>query len=175
VKLKRPSHTLVVAYLALFVAMTGTATAATGGTFILGRTNTSGSMTVLTNTSSGTPLRLNARPGYAPLQVNSQSKVTNLNADKLDGVDSSGFQKKVSGACTYGIASLNQSGYGTCATGDAASLDGKSSGDFQSSISGAIVMAKYGCPFGTFSLYTTVYLTGQYSAYGSNYYLCRVG
>ena len=33
-ELKRPSHTLVVAYLALFVAMTGTATAATNTTVI---------------------------------------------------------------------------------------------------------------------------------------------
>ena len=36
---KRPSHGVVVAYLALFVAMTGTATAATGGSFILGKGN----------------------------------------------------------------------------------------------------------------------------------------
>ncbi len=166
-KLKRPSHTLVVAYLALFVAMTGTATAATGGTFILGRTNTSGSMTVLTNTSSGTPLRLNARPGYAPLQVNSQSKVTNLNADKIDGVDSSGFQKKVSGTCTYGISSLNPSGFGSCADGDAASLNGSSASDFAKAkgtpqnFSGySIVVFGSRCPPGT----TNDYILGGLGA-----------
>ena len=134
---KRPSHGVIVAYLALFVAMTGTATAATGGTLVLGRSNSAGSMTTLTNTSSGTPLRLNARPGYAPMQVNSGTKVTNLNSDKLDGVDSSGFQKKVSGSCTYGIASLNPAGYGTCATGSAATLGGLSVSSFQRLIYGS--------------------------------------
>ena len=37
--MKRPQHSTVVAYLALFVALGGTASAATGGTFLLGRSN----------------------------------------------------------------------------------------------------------------------------------------
>ena len=37
--LRRPSHASIVAYLALFVAATGTATAATGGSFLLGKSN----------------------------------------------------------------------------------------------------------------------------------------
>ncbi len=36
-RIPRPSHATVVAYIALFLALSGTAYAATGGTFILGR------------------------------------------------------------------------------------------------------------------------------------------
>jgi len=36
IRLGRPSHATVVAYLALFVALGGTSMAATGGTFVLG-------------------------------------------------------------------------------------------------------------------------------------------
>jgi hypothetical protein len=103
----RPSHATVVAYLALFVALGGTTYAATGGNFILGQPNSASSTTSLTrtgantakglqvtNTSTGagaTALGLNVASGHAPFTVNSGTKVTNLNADKLDGIDSSGF------------------------------------------------------------------------------------
>ncbi len=120
---KRPSHGVVVAYLALFVAMTGTATAATGGTFILGKGNSTTTTTTLSN-SNGVPLSLNSRSGSAPLKVGSSTKVSNLNVDKLDGLDSTQFQRSLSGSCYFGIASLNAAGFGTCATGDATTLDG---------------------------------------------------
>jgi hypothetical protein len=95
----------VVGYIALFVALGGTTYAATGGNFILGQANTAGSTTALssgttgpafkvtsTNTSTGaTALGLNAATGHAPFTVNSGTKVTNLNADKLDGLDSTSF------------------------------------------------------------------------------------
>lgn len=84
------SHATVVAYLALFMAMAGTASAATGGTFILGTSNTAESQTTLT-TSAGSALSLNSPAGVAPLRVNRTTKVTNLNADLLDGRDSTGF------------------------------------------------------------------------------------
>jgi len=123
VNFKRPSHGVVVAYLALFVAMTGTATAATGGTFILGKGNSTTTTTTLSN-SNGVPLSLNSRSGSAPLKVGSSTKVSNLNVDKLDGLDSTQFQRSLSGSCNFGIASLNAAGFGTCATGDATTLDG---------------------------------------------------
>ena len=41
--------------------------------------------------TKGTPLALNAKPGTAPLKVNSGVKVGNLNADRVDGVDSTAF------------------------------------------------------------------------------------
>ena len=40
IHIPRPAHATVVAYVALFVAMSGTAVAATGGSFVLGRANT---------------------------------------------------------------------------------------------------------------------------------------
>jgi hypothetical protein len=123
VNFKRPSHGVVVAYLALFVAMTGTATAATGGTFILGKGNSTTTTTTLSN-SKGVPLSLNSRSGSAPLKVGSSTKVSNLNVDKLDGLDSTQFQRALSGSCNFGIASLTAAGYKTCATGDATTLDG---------------------------------------------------
>jgi hypothetical protein len=96
----------VVGYIALFIALGGSAYGATGGNFILGQSNTAGNTTSLsapisgkkalqvTNTSTGagaTALGLNVASGHPPFTVNSATKVANLNADKLDGVDSTGF------------------------------------------------------------------------------------
>jgi hypothetical protein len=64
----------------------GTAYAANGGSFLLGRSNGATATTTLAN-SAGTPLSLKARVGTAPLAVNSTKTVTNLNADLLDGVN----------------------------------------------------------------------------------------
>lgn len=68
----------------------GTAYAATGGKFILGKSNQAGATSTLTN-KSGTALSLNSKAGTAPLKVNSAVKVARLNADKLDGKDSTAF------------------------------------------------------------------------------------
>jgi hypothetical protein len=96
----------VVGYIALFVALGGTSYAATGGNFILGQPNSASSTTSLsapvagkkalqlTNTSTGagaTGLGLSVASGHPPFTVNSGTKVTNLNADRLDGLDSSAF------------------------------------------------------------------------------------
>ena len=95
----------VVGYIALFVALGGTTYAATGGNFILGRSNTASSTTSLsssgsgpalkaTNTSIGTAGSFNVTAGHPPLKVNSGTKVANLNADKLDGKDSTALLDK---------------------------------------------------------------------------------
>jgi hypothetical protein len=103
---RRPGHTTIAAYLALFVALGGTTYAATGGNFILGQPNSAGSTTALssgttgpalkvtsTNTGAGaTALGLNVPTGHAPLTVNSGTKVAKLNADKLDGKDSTNWK-----------------------------------------------------------------------------------
>jgi hypothetical protein len=81
----RPSHATIVAYVALFVAMGGTATAATGGSFILGAKNTAGDISVLKR-SAGSPLSLRSGNGAAPLKVSSTAHVPRLNADMVDGV-----------------------------------------------------------------------------------------
>jgi hypothetical protein len=91
--------------LALFITLGGVSYAATGGNFVLGQANTASSPTSLsapvagktlqlTNTSTGTgatALGLTVASGKAPFSVNSTGKVTNLNADKLDGLDSTGL------------------------------------------------------------------------------------
>lgn len=68
----------------------GTAFAATGGTFILGKSNAATATTKLTNTR-GTALALASKAGTPSLKINSSTKVTNLNADRLDNLDSSAF------------------------------------------------------------------------------------
>jgi Chaperone of endosialidase len=74
-----------------------------GGNFILGQSNSAANTTALaapvpggkalqvtnTNTTSGsTALGLNVASGHAPFTVNTGVKVTSLNADLLDGLDS---------------------------------------------------------------------------------------
>jgi hypothetical protein len=103
--MRKPAPATVIATVALFVALGGVGIAATGGNFILGASNTAGAKTSLstqvngkaldiTNTNTGasaTALGLNVAAGHAPLTVNSQTKVANLNADQLDGLDSARF------------------------------------------------------------------------------------
>jgi hypothetical protein len=88
-----------------FIVRGGTTYAATGDFLTLGNPNSATSTTSLsapvagnglqvTNTSTGagaTALGLNVASGHPPFTVNSGTKVTNLNADKLDGMDSSAF------------------------------------------------------------------------------------
>lgn len=104
-RLHKPSPAMVVALVALVVALGGTTYAATGGNFILGQSNTAGSSSSLTapiagkalqltnpSTGSGaTALGLTVGSGRPPLTTNSATKVDNLNADRLDGHDSSYF------------------------------------------------------------------------------------
>jgi hypothetical protein len=70
----------------------GTAVAATGGKFILGKSNAETTTSKLTN-PRGTALSLASKSGTAPLAVNSATKVTNLNSDRLDGLSSESFAR----------------------------------------------------------------------------------
>jgi hypothetical protein len=70
----------------------GTAVAATGGSFILGRSNAETTTSTLTN-SRGTALALNAKAGTPALRVNNTVKVPNLNADTVDGLNSTAFAR----------------------------------------------------------------------------------
>jgi hypothetical protein len=104
------SPSMVVALLALFVALGGVGIAATGGNFILGVPNTATSPTELsasgsgstsalkvtnTNTVTGsTALDLSVPAGKTPLKVNSKTKVANLNADLLDGLESTSWVRR---------------------------------------------------------------------------------
>jgi hypothetical protein len=77
---------------AAIVAVPTAANAANGGSWLLGRSNSESATTTVTN-SAGTPLSLNAKSGYAPLKVNSSKTVTNLSADKVDGLSSGSFAR----------------------------------------------------------------------------------
>ena len=105
-----PSPLLVVSIIALIVALGGAGYSATGGNFILGQTNTASTQTVLSapglngpalrldNLSSpadATALSLRVRSGHAPFAVNTAVRVANLNADYLDGLDSTQFPSKL--------------------------------------------------------------------------------
>lgn len=83
---------LAVSVLALVAATTGTAIAATGGTFLLGKKNTASSTTSL-KSERGPALKLTAT-GSPPLAVSNRKRVSRLNADLIDGIDSSSFALK---------------------------------------------------------------------------------
>jgi hypothetical protein len=97
---------MVIVVVALMLAIVTPALAATGGNFILGKANEATSITRLTaniadpamklintNTSTAaTALRLQTAASNPPMTVNSETKVDNLNADKVDGLDSTELQ-----------------------------------------------------------------------------------
>jgi hypothetical protein len=149
----KPSPAMIVALLGVFLGLGGVGVAATGGNFILGQSNSADRTTALaapvpggktlqltngdTTNAASTALGLNVASGHAPFTVNSGAKVVGLNADKLDGIDSTGFlpkagkavdadkldgidspafQKRVSGNCALGsaIRSIANNGAVTC-------------------------------------------------------------
>ncbi len=81
---RRPSPATAIALAALVIAMSGSAYAATGGTFILGKANKATTLTSLSN-SHGTALALSSAHGKPPLTVSSTVQVPKLNATELDG------------------------------------------------------------------------------------------
>jgi hypothetical protein len=83
----------VIAAGAMTLGVGGVGYAATGGHFVLGHANKATVVSTLNN-PVGTPLSLKGPSGAAPLKVSSATKVANLNADRLDGLDSSAFQQK---------------------------------------------------------------------------------
>jgi len=66
--------------------------AANGKPLLLGRINKETKPAVLKNTGPGPALKIKTRASAPPLSVSSSKKVTNLNADKLDGFDSKSLQ-----------------------------------------------------------------------------------
>ena len=76
--------------LALVLGAASMALGADGDFFKVGRSNLASAVSTLTKRGAGPALSLRVGSG-APLAVNSSTKVANLNADKLDGVDSAGL------------------------------------------------------------------------------------
>jgi Phage Tail Collar Domain len=86
----------------LRVDNTGTATNASG--IAVTSASTVAPALVASNAAGGPAGGFFANAGVPPFTVSSQTKVTYLNADKLDGLDSSALQKRVSGTCAAGTA-----------------------------------------------------------------------
>jgi hypothetical protein len=86
----RPSPSLAVSMTALVISLSGTAYAATGGTFLLGKSNRATTVTSLTN-SKGTALSLAARSGSPVIKVNNSVRIPSLNASLLQGKAPSAF------------------------------------------------------------------------------------
>ena len=82
----------VIAGAALTVGVSGVGYAATGGNFLLGKANTAGAVSKLSN-STGSALALTSKAGTPSLRVSDPSLVPSLNADLLDGLSSAAFQK----------------------------------------------------------------------------------
>jgi hypothetical protein len=82
---------IIAATLAVLLGGAGLANAATGGDFILGKANSETATASLAN-SKGTPLSLSAPNGDAPLTVNQNALVKNLNAQFTGGLSSSQLQ-----------------------------------------------------------------------------------
>jgi hypothetical protein len=76
--------------LALVLGVAAAAFGANGDFFKVGRANLASAVSTLTKSGTGPALKLQVDSG-APMAVNSSTKVANLNADKLDGSDSSRF------------------------------------------------------------------------------------
>lgn len=111
----RLSPSTAISLAALFISLGTVGYAANGGSFLLGLINSATQRTFLganfngtamqvSNTSTGaaaTALTLSVAVGHPPLKVNSTTKVANLNADRLDGVDSSAFALSASEGWHY--------------------------------------------------------------------------
>jgi hypothetical protein len=79
-------------------------------------TDPAGAGVVGKNNGGGPGLRAIVNAGAPPLAVNSAVKVTNLNTDLMDGLDSLAFQKRVTDTCGAGsaIKSVNADGTVVC-------------------------------------------------------------
>jgi hypothetical protein len=93
------------------------------------------------NSGDGQGVAIVVGAGAKPITVSAGAgKATNLDVDKLDGLDSSELQKRVSEACVTGstIQAINADGTVVCdpddvSGGDAQTLDGRDSTSFASS------------------------------------------
>lgn len=77
----------------LVLAANTVSMAATGQPFLLGKTNFAGAVTTVERTTTGPAFKItNDNTSSAPIVTNGTGKVDNLNADKVDGIDSSAMQ-----------------------------------------------------------------------------------
>jgi hypothetical protein len=133
------------------VGLTNTSTEA-GARALTAVSRGSSSTLFAENQGTGTALQLRVAAGRPPLTVNSAAgKATNLNADRVDGLDSTQLQRPLTSGCADGTAvqSVTQAGVVSCEgkvtaaanADDADKVDGydanqlaRASGDFDNSL-----------------------------------------
>jgi hypothetical protein len=87
--------TVIGAVTVLVLAANTAAFAATGGKFVLGHKNKASKVSTLKRTTSGPALNLVTKSSSsAPFTANGHGKVTNLNADRVDGLDGASLQTR---------------------------------------------------------------------------------
>ncbi len=145
--------------LAAVMSVASMALAANGKPFILGKNNVATAITTLTKQGPGSALRLLVRPGQPPMAVNSQIKVANLNADKLDGQDAGAFLPVGGKAADSDLLDGQDAsaflGAGATAT-NADKLDGKDIGELPGSVVQTVAIVgdiSTAPPFGTLGFY----------------------
>lgn len=84
----------LVAALAVVGATDLASYAATGHGVLLGKVNTTARGTAISRTAPGPALTLRTKPGSPPFAVGSTTRVNRLNADRIDGLDSSSLQTR---------------------------------------------------------------------------------
>jgi hypothetical protein len=120
-RFRRPSHATVIAYAALFVALSGTAVAATGGNFILGKSNSASTATQLSS-GAGNALKVTDTNGgtgvYASggnhskntAAVHGQSGAGNAVEGFSTANPASGVYGQDNNANSYGVAGHSDNG-----------------------------------------------------------------
>jgi hypothetical protein len=127
--------------LALTVGSLGVATAANGGSLVLGHKNTATKTTTLTD-KKGTPLSLVGKTSKPPLTVNSSKQVSKLNASLLDG-------KSASAIATAGAAVAEAVG-GTAGVGVHENATGGSEAISASQATTTLIASLGSLPAGTY-------------------------
>jgi hypothetical protein len=136
-----------------------------GGVFNLGKANTVDATTTLQGSTNGPQARvvnsstgadaagvaIKTDAGRPPLVVNSKTKVTNLDADLLDGLDSTEVQRRVTGTCGHGtaISSIGATGTVTCSPSAQVPIhEVIANGDFADFVFGPLLRFQPQCHFG---------------------------
>ena len=107
----------------LVVGVGGFAYGATGGSFLLGKSNKAGGSTSLTNTGSGVALKLFTKSSLsAPFSTNAKGKVVNLYADKANTANTAANSTKLGGQTLSQVLAAVQPVALTCAQGGACAV-----------------------------------------------------
>ena len=107
----------------LVVGVGGFAYGATGGSFLLGKSNKAGFSTTLTNTGSGVALKLFTKSSLsAPFSTNAKGKVVNLYADRANTANTAANSTRLGGQTLSQVLAAVQPVALTCAQGGACAV-----------------------------------------------------